>query len=144
MKRIIRTALVAMIVTAISTPAFAQQPVVATAASTSAPVEAQGSNAVLTPMVSSSSSSAKVLKWSGAGLFVTGMSVGIVAFLNNKNGTYPEFGEATATNKPLGAAGISLAFAGGALMAISHHISKHAPDMTISQNGFAVSKQITW
>lgn len=139
MKRIIRTALVAMVVTAVATPAFAQQP-----AASAAPIEAQGSSAVLTPMVTSSSGSGRALKWSGAGLFVAGMSVGIVAFLNNKNGTYPEFGEATATNKPLGATGISLAFAGGALMAIGQKISKHAPAMTISQNGFAISKQIAW
>lgn len=144
MKKIIRTALVAMVVTAIGTPAFAQQAATAAASSASAPADPQSSSTALTPVMSTSSGSAKTLKWTGAGLFVAGMSVGMMAFLNNKNGIYPEFGEATATNKPLGAAGISLAFAGGALMAISHHISKHAPEMQISRNGVAVSKTITW
>ena len=45
-------------------------------------------------------------------MFVGGMAVGLYAFLNNKNGEFPEFGEAEATNKPLGTAGLVTAFAG--------------------------------
>ena len=57
-----------------------------------------------------------VMKWTGLGLFVGGMSVGLYAFIHNKNGSYAEFGEADAVNKKLGAASLAAAFAGGALL----------------------------
>ena len=41
----------------------------------------------------------EALMWSGTAMFVGGMSFGLYAFINNKNGRYSEFGEAAATNK---------------------------------------------
>jgi hypothetical protein len=52
----------------------------------------------------------------GIGLFVTGMAIGLYGFINDKNGKFAEFGEAQSSNKHLGAAGLSVAFAGGVLM----------------------------
>lgn len=75
-------------------------------------------------------------------------------FLNNKNGKFPEFGEATATDKKLGAAGLVTAFAGGALLFLGTR-ARSAPSITFGktyvESGFSrtysavtVSKQISW
>jgi hypothetical protein len=90
-------------------------------------------------------SSNKPLVWTGAALFVTGMTVGLFSFINNQNGTYSEFGEANAVNKPVGAAGLGMAFAGGTLMFLgSHRAAKRAPSVTIGAGHVQVSKQISW
>jgi hypothetical protein len=90
------------------------------------------------------SPSGRALKWAGAGLFVGGMGVAIYGFLNNKNGQYPEFGEFSATSTSLGAAGITAAFAGGALMALGHRMSRISPDIQAGAGHFAVSKRVAW
>src|SRR5687768_2648635 len=55
----------------------------------------------------------KAYLWSGAALFVGGMALAINGFLNNSNGDFPTFGEASATNVKMGAAGLAAAFTGG-------------------------------
>jgi hypothetical protein len=89
-------------------------------------------------------SSAKPLVWTGTALFVGGMAVGLYGFLNDRNGTYSEFGESTAVNKPLGAAGVAAAFAGGALIFLGTRRARHAPSVTVTANRIAVSKQLSW
>ena len=48
------------------------------------------------------SGSSKALIYTGAGMFIGGMTVGLYAFINNQNGDFAEFGEANAVNKELG------------------------------------------
>jgi hypothetical protein len=128
-----RIAAAAVLMTSLGVPAAAQQ----------APAAAsQIGTSQMPPQLGTPSGKAMVL--TGAGVFVGGMGMAIYGFLNNKNGVYPEFGEATATNVRLGGAGIGMAFAGGALMALGHRLSRHSPDIQVGMDRFAVSKKITW
>src|SRR5262245_19139769 len=90
----------------------------------------------------------KPLVWGGAALFVTGMTVGLFAFIDNENGEFAEFGEANAVNKPLGAAGLITAFAGGTMMFLGTHnrgTSKNrAPSVAVGAGRVKVSKQLSW
>jgi hypothetical protein len=90
------------------------------------------------------SSRARVETVGGLALFAAGMTAGLYAFINNKNGKFSEFGEAAATNKKLGAAGISLAFGGGMMMFLGTHASKHLPSLTFGKGSVGMAKQITW
>ncbi len=82
--------------------------------------------------------------WAGSALFVGGMTVGIYAFLHNRNGSIPRFNEATATNKPLGAAGLGAAFAGGTLLFLGERQTRKSATVTVDPGRVAVSKQISW
>jgi hypothetical protein len=90
------------------------------------------------------SGSAKVLMYTGAGLFVGGMAVGLLAFLNNTNGEFAEFGEANAVNKKLGAAGLLTAFGGGTLIFLGHQRAQKMPSITMAPGQVKVSKQVSW
>src|SRR3990170_1855873 len=68
------------------------------------------------PSVPTGSAGATTLKWTGRALFVGGIAVGLFGFINDRNGEFSEFGEADSSNKKLGAAGLSAAFAGGVLV----------------------------
>lgn len=86
------------------------------------------------------------LFWAGTAMFVAGMGVGLYGFINDKNGKYAEFGEAQSENKHLGAAGLSVAFAGGALMFLGSrqgHL-KAAPSIAVGPHAVAVSKHVSW
>jgi len=63
--------------------------------------------------------------------------------LVNQNGKYTEFGEASARNVKLGAAGLGAAFAGGVLMLMGTH-AKRAPDLTVGAGTVQVSKRVSW
>jgi hypothetical protein len=82
--------------------------------------------------------------WAGSALFVGGMAVGIYAFLNNKNGSFPEFGEAEAVNTKLGVAGLATAFAGGTILFLGSRRAGAAPSVTISASGAKITKIVTW
>ena len=87
----------------------------------------------------------KPLVWTGAALFVGGMAVGLFSFINNQNGSFSEFGEANAVNKPLGAAGLGTAFVGGTMMFLgSHKANTKAPSVTIGARQLKVVKQMSW
>jgi protein-S-isoprenylcysteine O-methyltransferase Ste14 len=90
------------------------------------------------------SSHANAETWAGTALFVGGMAVGLYAFLNDKNGTYAEFGESTAVNKSLGAAGLGAAFVGGALIYLGQRHAKRGASVTIGARRLTVSKQVAW
>ena len=86
------------------------------------------------------------LFWAGTAMFVAGMGVGLYGFINDKNGKYAEFGEANTENKHLGAAGLSVAFAGGALMFLGSrqgHL-KAAPSIAVGPHAVTVSKHVSW
>jgi hypothetical protein len=82
--------------------------------------------------------------WAGSALFVGGMTVGIYAFLNNKNGSVPGLDECCATNKPLGAAGLGMAFAGGAILFLGHRQANKSASLTFGPGRMTLSKQVTW
>ena len=77
-------------------------------------------------------------------MFIGGMATGLYAFINDRNGSYAEFGEATSSNKPLGAAGLGIAFAGGALIFLGTRGAKHAPAIAVAPGTVKVSKQLSW
>jgi hypothetical protein len=78
-------------------------------------------------------------------MFFGGMTIGLMAFMNNTNGEFAEFGEANAVNKELGAAGLCIAFAGGALVFLGHsRASKNLPSISAGPGQMKVSKKISW
>jgi hypothetical protein len=90
----------------------------------------------------------KPLLWGGTALFVTGMTVGLFAFINNENGEFSEFGEANAVNKELGTIGLATAFVGGTMMFLGTHRrgapANRAPSVTVGAGRVGVKKQISW
>jgi hypothetical protein len=90
----------------------------------------------------------KPLVWGGTALFVTGMTVGLFAFINNENGDFAEFGEANAVNKELGTIGLATAFVGGTMMFLGTHRSAkpatRAPSVTVGAGRVKVSKRVSW
>ena len=148
MKRLVSMVVVGGLVLGLATPAFAQnspEPVTPAApAASTLRADQIGAGQTIPRGMSGGSPSGRALTWTGAGLFVAGMGVGIYGFLNNSNGQFPEFGEAAATNTRVGVAGLTAAFAGGALMFLGHRISRHAPDVQVSANRLSVSKSVSW
>jgi hypothetical protein len=90
------------------------------------------------------SGSAKALVYTGAGMFIGGMTIGLMAFMNNTNGEFAEFGEANAVDKKLGAAGLLTAFGGGMLVYLGHERGKRMPAVTVAPGQMKISKQISW
>jgi hypothetical protein len=90
----------------------------------------------------------KTLVWGGTALFVTGMTVGLFAFINNENGEFAEFGEANAVNKELGTIGLATAFVGGTMMFLGTHRrgtpANRAPSVTFGAGRVKVSKHVSW
>lgn len=132
----IRTGVVALLVVGLATPAFAGDLAssVARAAERSVHQEARQ------PQKESS----KALIWTGGALFAGGMAVGLFAFIKNQNGSYSEFGEADATNKKVGAAGLAAAFAGGTLVFLGSHRAKRLPSVTAGAGQLGVAKRLSW
>jgi hypothetical protein len=90
-----------------------------------------------------SKDTSKALVWTGAALFVGGMTFGLYSFINNKNGSFSEFGEANAVNKKLGTVGLATAFGGGVLMFLGSHRS-NSPSVTVAPGRMSVSKHVSW
>jgi len=132
--RSFRIAVVSLLVIGIGTPAAAGD----LAASVAKAAEEQ---ALPPPPRASASRTPVVL---GTAMFIGGMATGLYAFINDRNGSYAEFGEATSSNKPLGAAGLGIAFAGGALIFLGTRGAKHAPAIAVAPGTVKVSKQLSW
>lgn len=144
MKKVLNMAVALALIFGVSSSAYAQSVPAATpsiAAQASAQIAAQGAPS---EMIGGGSPSGRALVWTGGALFIGGMGTAIYGFLNNKNGEFPQFGEATATDKKLGGAGLGIAFAGGALMALGHRMSRMAPDVQAGPGHFKVSKRVSW
>jgi hypothetical protein len=133
--RIIRTTLVAALTLCVAGTALAGD--LKDSADKAAATEAQTETA-------RTNGKARVETIGGLAVFAAGMTTGLYAFINNQNGKFSEFGEAASTNKKLGAAGISLAFAGGMMMFLGTHASKQLPTLTVGKGTVGVAKQITW
>lgn len=129
-----RTGLVAFLIASLTSPAFAGD----LQSSAAKAVESQ-----VAPAPPALGGGSKPLVLAGAAIFVTGFSVGAYSFINNKNGTYTEFGEATARNVKLGSAGLGAAFAGGLLMFMGSRM-KHAPSVTAGAGSLRVTKRLSW
>lgn len=86
----------------------------------------------------------KAYFWPGASLFVGGMAVAINGFLNNRNGEFPEFGEADSTNIKMGAAGLAAAFGGGLILFLGKEKAARAPSVTVGPGRVAVAHRLTW
>jgi hypothetical protein len=87
----------------------------------------------------------KALVYSGAAVFAGGMATALFGFIRSGNGEFARFGEATSRNKPLGAAGLAAAFAGGTMMFLGSRAGRFAPSaVTVSSSGLAVEKMVTW
>ena len=86
----------------------------------------------------------KLYLWAGTGLFAGGMAVGVYGFLRNRNGQYPNINEATATNKPLGAAGLATAFAGGTLLFLGQRQATRSAELRVTPGGVALAKTVSW
>lgn len=82
--------------------------------------------------------------WTGTTLFVTGMAVGLYGFLNNKNGEFPEFGEADSTNRALGTAGLVTAFVGGTVLFLGERRARSSPSVTFAPGRMTVAKTVKW
>jgi len=80
----------------------------------------------------------------GSALFVGGMTVGVYAFLHNRNGKFPGFEECCATNKPLGAAGLGMAFAGGTILFLGERQARKSATVTVAPGRATLTKRITW
>jgi hypothetical protein len=145
MKRLVNMFVACGLVVGLGTPAFAQD-VPASTVPTSLRVQAMqiGAGQAMPVEMSGGSPSGKALVWTGGAIFMAGMGTAIYGFLNNSNGEFPEFGEAEATNTRLGVAGLTTAFAGGALMAIGHRMSRQVPDIQVGVGRFAVSRRVSW
>lgn len=126
--------IVSMLIVGLSTPAFAGD----LQASIAKAAEQQTK-----PSAGGGGSMPKGYLVAGSALFVGGMAVGLFAFLNNRNGSLPDFGEGSATNKPLGAAGLAAAFVGGTILLLGQRAS-HSPSVTFGPGGVTVSKKVTW
>ena len=136
--RLVRTGMTLLLIAGLALPAAAQD----LRQSAAKAVESDAAQ----PQALTTRSSKNGVFWAGTAMFVAGMGVGLYGFINDKNGKYAEFGEAKSENKHLGAAGLSVAFAGGALMFLGSrqgHL-KAAPSIAVGPHAVAVSKQIAW
>lgn len=83
--------------------------------------------------------------WLGSGLFVGGLATALYGFLNNSNGDFPTFGEATSTNVKMGAAGLATAFAGGAILFLGKRKANGSTtSIALGPRQMTVSKRLTW
>lgn len=82
--------------------------------------------------------------YTGAALFGAGLSTALYGFIRVGNGHYATFGEATSRNKPLGAAGMAAAFAGGALMFLGTRTKLAPSAVVVSPSEVSVARRISW
>lgn len=86
----------------------------------------------------------KAYLWSGAALFAGGMVVAMNGFLNNRNGEFPEFGEADSTNVAMGAAGLATAVGGGMLLLLGRKHAGAASSITVGPGRVAARARVAW
>jgi hypothetical protein len=127
-----RTLLILVLVLGLAAPTFAQS-------------EAQTQPQPVAPPSSLPTSSNKGLVYGGGAVFAAGMVTALYSFVRAGNGEYATFGEATARNKKLGAAGIATAFAGGTMMFLGSRARRYAPSaVAVGPAEVSASKSISW
>jgi hypothetical protein len=135
MKKLLRTCLVILLVVGLGAPAAAGD--LQSSVANAAQQPTQGAEEGRKPIP-------KAYLWPGAALFVGGLAVAVTGFLNNRNGPFPEFGEATSTNVGMGAAGLAAAFAGGTILFLGSRRASRAPSITFGPGRVTVAKQLSW
>lgn len=89
--------------------------------------------------------SGKALVYTGGAVFAAGMATALYGFIRVGNGPYSRFGEATSRNKPLGAAGIAAAFAGGTMMFLGSRGARFSPSkVAVNASGVSAEKTLSW
>ncbi|MGH9140033.1 MAG: hypothetical protein ACRD2I_02695 [Vicinamibacterales bacterium] len=81
--------------------------------------------------------------WSGAALFVTGMSMAVYGFLHTSGGEFVSGQVSTESKTKLGATGLAVAGAGGAILFFGSRVNR-APAITMGPGRMTVSKHISW
>jgi hypothetical protein len=154
--RVLRTGLVWLLIVGLSTPAVAGEqrekpgserdagPLSTSTAEPSDGLRASVARAGELAAQSANGPMPKGYLWVGTALFVGGMAAGLYGFLNNKNGSFPEFGEAESTNTTLGTIGLVTAFAGGTVLFLGTRRGSRSPSVTFDSGAVTVSKQISW
>jgi len=138
--KVVRIVIAALLTVSVSgVPAFAGE--LRESAAKAVTAAAKDADAQETPMIRTGASAPMVVV--GGALFAGGMAYGLFEFINNGNGGYSEFGEASATNAKKGALGLSLAFAGGTMMLLGRH-GTSMPSLTFGAKGVGVAKKVTW
>ena len=134
----------AVIVTNASS-AFAQTPAPLVAAAEQAAASQIPQTAAPVSSSSPSAPSGRKLVYTGAAVFAGGMATALYGFIRVGNGEFATFGEASSRNKPLGAAGLATAFAGGTMMFLGSRAGRYAPSqVTINRTEIAVGRTVTW
>jgi hypothetical protein len=142
--RIVNIVIVSSLIGALSTPAWAGE-LPAGIAGTPAPFSAsRAAAAEATQERSQDRHIPKGYLIAGSGLFVGGMTVALIGFLNNRNGSFPEFGEATSTNIKMGAAGLATAFGGGAILFLGTRKANRSTSLNFGPKGVSVSRRLSW
>jgi hypothetical protein len=143
--RIMRIAIAWLLIAGVSTPAVAGERIEGTGKASS--VGIAESIAKVVEQAAQAERSRPIPRgylWTGTALFVGGMAAGLYGFLNNQNGSFPEFGEAEATDKKLGTAGLAAAFAGGTILFLGSRRAAQSPSVTFGAGRVTVSKQVSW
>jgi len=131
--RLARTLVVSVTIFGLSTPAFAGdlRDSIARAATQQAsqPTPPRMQKSYLVP---------------GASLVVAGMSMTLYGFLHTSGGEFVS-GEVSKESKTgLGAAGLAVAGAGGAILFLGSERARHAPSITVAPDRVTVTKRLAW
>ena len=142
--RILNIVIVSSLIAAMSTPAWAGD-LPASIANMPAPFSASRvAAAEATQEQNQNRPIAKGYLIVGSGLFVGGLTAALVGFLNNRNGSFPEFGEATSTNVKMGAAGLATAFGGGAILFLGKRKANQSTSLNFGPGRLTVSRRLSW
>jgi len=96
------------------------------------------------PAATSQQPMPKAYLWSGAALFAGGMVVAMNGFLNNRNGEFPEVGEADSTNVAMGAAGLATAVGGGMLLFLGKKRAAHMSSVSVAPGRVSAAARVSW
>jgi hypothetical protein len=80
----------------------------------------------------------------GAALFVAGMSMALYGFLHTNGGDFVSGSVSTESNTGLGAAGLGVAAAGGAVLFVGSKRAAHAPSVAVGPRGVTITKRVAW
>jgi hypothetical protein len=130
--RLARTLVVSVTIFGLSTPAFAGD------------LRDSIARAATQPAQTTAPKIQKSYLVPGAGLFVAGMSMAVYGFLHTNGGEFVS-GEVSKESKTgLGAAGLAIAGAGGAILFVGAERARHAPSITVAPDRVTVTKRLAW
>jgi hypothetical protein len=134
--KLLRPTLVSLVIVGLSAPSFAGdvQDSIARAAQTQPKEQEQRPPQKID----------KAYLVSGASLFVVGMSMAVYGFLHTSGGEFVSGAVSKESKTGLGAAGLAVAGAGGAILFLGARHAKHAPSVTVGPGGITVNKRIAW